>query len=414
MKKLLTFGYLLILSHQVWAYPYSNIYVFGDSLSDTGRLFEVIGIPAEPYFEGRSSNGKVWVEYLSEKLNLTYNPQTNYAWSGATTGTTNIWSEFFPDAELWGMQQQIDHYLENNTSADPNGLYIVWGGGNDFMGKLTGHQELITAGITNIVTTVGKLRQHGVQHLVVMNMPDLGKTPRVVASGYSAAMTELTMAFNQVLAENLQPFNVIQVDLPAISTMLSDTETFLNPVTLGINNFTDMCFDSSTGTVCQTHNFFWDDIHPTTKVHLALASILYSAVAKPVYIDDVRSQAILSLPIIKMNETVILDTEMVRDFDNTKFSIAVTDSKLHTTKFQDIFTFPNEPQYPSYDESTGELHLPIVLYVQKEYVVCVTTPCDPIFNYLTQYTVDLNLVPVVNPFSTPLFVLNHIDLLTSF
>ena len=31
---------LLYLPTQVWSYPYTEMYVFGDSLSDTGRLFQ--------------------------------------------------------------------------------------------------------------------------------------------------------------------------------------------------------------------------------------------------------------------------------------------------------------------------------------------------------------------------------------
>src|SRR5215469_5066295 len=42
-----------------------NIIVFGDSLPDTGNAFEATGHrePASPpYFDGRFSNGPVWVE----------------------------------------------------------------------------------------------------------------------------------------------------------------------------------------------------------------------------------------------------------------------------------------------------------------------------------------------------------------
>ncbi|MDY6992457.1 MAG: SGNH/GDSL hydrolase family protein, partial [Pseudomonadota bacterium] len=43
----------------------SPIYVFGDSLSDKGNLFELTGLPPDPpYFNGRFSNGLLWSEYL--------------------------------------------------------------------------------------------------------------------------------------------------------------------------------------------------------------------------------------------------------------------------------------------------------------------------------------------------------------
>src|SRR5690349_5751265 len=47
-----------------------DLVVFGDSLSDTGDLFEMIGYPPPPYVEGRFSNGLVWAEYLAASLGL--------------------------------------------------------------------------------------------------------------------------------------------------------------------------------------------------------------------------------------------------------------------------------------------------------------------------------------------------------
>jgi len=43
------------------------------------------GIFPKPYFQGRYSNGPVWVEYLASKLRLTSNPDTNFAFGGSTT-----------------------------------------------------------------------------------------------------------------------------------------------------------------------------------------------------------------------------------------------------------------------------------------------------------------------------------------
>ncbi|OAD20153.1 GDSL family lipase, partial [Candidatus Thiomargarita nelsonii] len=138
MKNKFLLKYILILCYlpiQAWSFPYSEIYVFGDSLSDTGRLFEAIELPSVPYSEGRFSDGEVWVEILAEDfLDLSYNPQTNFAWGGATTGTTNVFHEDLP-----GLQQQVDTYLEK--AADPNGLYVIWAGSNDFLSGVTNPEQ---------------------------------------------------------------------------------------------------------------------------------------------------------------------------------------------------------------------------------------------------------------------------------
>jgi len=38
----------------------SQLYIFGDSLSDTGNVTLVNGLPLAPYFPGHFSNGTVW------------------------------------------------------------------------------------------------------------------------------------------------------------------------------------------------------------------------------------------------------------------------------------------------------------------------------------------------------------------
>ncbi|MBD2184924.1 SGNH/GDSL hydrolase family protein [Aerosakkonema funiforme] len=106
---------------------FSQMFVFGDSLSDDGNLFALTGgavPPSPPYFNGRFSNGLVWVEDLAPTLALPVNPSTNFAVGGATSGTLNTGSSLLP-----GLQQQIDNFVvANRASADPNGLYVVWAG----------------------------------------------------------------------------------------------------------------------------------------------------------------------------------------------------------------------------------------------------------------------------------------------
>ena len=57
---------------------FTALYAFGDSLSDTGRSPS----PAQSYFNGRYSNGPLWVEYLSASLELSYKAANNF---GSTT-----------------------------------------------------------------------------------------------------------------------------------------------------------------------------------------------------------------------------------------------------------------------------------------------------------------------------------------
>ena len=94
------------------ALSYDALYAFGDSLTDTGRE------PAEPYFhyDGRWSNGPLWVEYLSVLLGFSYNPDNNLAHSGAQTDDT--------------LGQVIAFVPATDVG---HSLFVVWAGGNDFL-----------------------------------------------------------------------------------------------------------------------------------------------------------------------------------------------------------------------------------------------------------------------------------------
>ena len=421
MGKLFKFSYMLILgwclSTPVWSYPYSEIYVFGDSLSDTGRLFKAIGIPPDPYFAGRSSNGPVWVEQLAAYLDLNYNPQTNFAWAGATTGTVNIWNETFPDTKLFGLQQQVDTYIEQTTVADAQALYVVWAGANDFASEMTDPQQTVTNAVSNIVTAVTKLRQHGAQHILVANLPDLGKTPRGLAKEpvISEMLSLLTRSFNQALASSLQSLEVMQVDMLSALTMLTDPRTITDMAKLNLYNFTEACFNSTSASVCDMPNnyFYWDDIHPTTQGHFAIALVIYAAVADPKYINNT-----LVIPVVKLadgkNDKLVFNVQLDRDLDDNRFVVKTTGSTFLTEmSYQSLITSPQIRQYPTYNTTTQVLSLPMVLVINKKNIVCVAAPCHPILTVEAKYKTDSTLIPgtLDNPFKVPSFILTKANIL---
>src|SRR6266498_3238399 len=47
-----------------------SLVVFGDSLSDNGNLFNLIGRPAPPYWNGHFSNGPTYAEQLARMLGM--------------------------------------------------------------------------------------------------------------------------------------------------------------------------------------------------------------------------------------------------------------------------------------------------------------------------------------------------------
>ncbi len=89
-------GLLVLAVQPIWvsAGTVTDLIVFGDSLCDVGNRFDVSkgSTPApEDYWEGRYSNGPVWVSRYSELIGVTEPTRslaggTNYAYGGAETG----------------------------------------------------------------------------------------------------------------------------------------------------------------------------------------------------------------------------------------------------------------------------------------------------------------------------------------
>ncbi len=259
---------------------FDEIYVFGDSLSDTGNVFKVTGgflPPSPPYFQGRASNGPLWVEYLAPKLELTPNPNTNFAFGGATTGRSNT----TPFPGLPGLQQQINGFTVANPAANSNALYVVWAGSNDYLG---GGASDPTQPVENLSTAVTSLASVGAENILVPNLPDLGRLPGTLGSESSSTLSRLTEAHNSGLAKVLSGLsqdlgpdtNIIPLDVNALFD-----QAITNPAEFGFTNVTTACLDNFVACDNPDEFLFWDDIHPTTAVHQIVGEAAFAAVPEP-------------------------------------------------------------------------------------------------------------------------------------
>ncbi|MBD3887171.1 SGNH/GDSL hydrolase family protein [Phormidium tenue FACHB-886] len=257
----------------------NQIFVFGDSLSDVGNSFSIIqkaggeGLPpSPPYFQGRFSNGLVWVEYLAHLLKILPDRHTNFATGGANTDSTNTYIPNNP-AHLPGLQQQIDGFITslNQHSLNTKGLYIVWTGANDY---LSGSATNPAGVITNLIHAIQSLASVGAQHILVANLPDLGDLPAAQKQS-SASLSALTQAHNSSLAVALQALkpslnshtNVMLLDVASLFK-----QVFSDPTKFGFTNVKDIELEQLAHFQGYTDKFFfWDEIHPTTAVHSVLA-----------------------------------------------------------------------------------------------------------------------------------------------
>ncbi|MCI0747990.1 MAG: SGNH/GDSL hydrolase family protein [Verrucomicrobia subdivision 3 bacterium] len=267
----LAFGVVLAgsLAAEAKSTPFSRITVFGDSLSDIGNLHRLTeGFPPPPYVEGRFSNGELWIEYLAEDLGMDLLPEDNYAVGGATTGSVNVNGPVF-GLNLPGLQDQIAAFLaaRQPSGADPEALYVIWAGANDFFLALEGGVDpatMIAGGVSNTVRAVHLLWSAGAAHIMVVNVPDLGLTPSGLASGRSAAITQLAAAYNHLLGTALQNLAHADVQTIFVDAFATLQAMVTSPADFDFTNVTTS-FLSTGGDPSEF--LFWDMVHPTTRGH---------------------------------------------------------------------------------------------------------------------------------------------------
>jgi phospholipase/lecithinase/hemolysin len=238
---------------------FAAIAVFGDSLSDSGNA-------------GRASDGPVWVEYLARSLRIPLTPSTmggtNFATGGALTHGPG-----------YSLRAQADDFLRSRqlTGLDARTLYVIWGGANDLrtaVGTDDSGRAVVEA-VAAIRSIVEDLLRAGAVDIVVANLPALGRAPewrnRMAAA---AEATLLAHRFNAALERELHE---LQSRYPARIRLVDVLGIFekvvANPGRGGFSNATEPCRTATEACRDPAGYVFWDDIHPTTAAHAALARI---------------------------------------------------------------------------------------------------------------------------------------------
>src|ERR687886_241969 len=242
----------------------NELYVFGDSLSDMGTVFRMTGgtYPPHPtYYQGRYSNGRVWVEYLADRLKLPSDRVTNFAYGGATTGSSS--SSLVP-----GLLTQVQSFTQAHQRTNPDALYVLWAGANDYLQGASS----ATIPVENVTGAIASLAGVGAKKLLVANLPDLGQLPATRTHANSASLTALTQAHNQGLRRALKVLSQQHSDLK-IATLDANAlyrDAIASPAKYGLTNVMSACL--SGGGVCGSPDrfLFWDGIHPTTAAHKIL------------------------------------------------------------------------------------------------------------------------------------------------
>jgi thermolabile hemolysin len=251
--------------------PINQLVVFGDSLSDTGTVFRATGglYPSDPpYFQGRYSNGRVWVEYLADQLGLSAGQISNFACGGATT--SGEFSNLVP-----GLLAQVQSFTKRQSNTTSNVLYVLWAGANDYLQGTTNP----TLPVANISKAIESLAGIGATKILVANLPDLGQLPATRNTANSSNLSTLTEAHNSGLRRSLKVLKQRRSDLQIAMLDANSLyrQAITNPAQFGFTQVTSACLIGSSSCRNPEQFLFWDSIHPTTAGHQILATTTAAA-----------------------------------------------------------------------------------------------------------------------------------------
>jgi len=259
-----------------------NLLAFGDSLSDMGNAKDsILNVPdVPPYWNGRFSNGPVWLEYVSDAYGLSttvgsLNEQgDNRAFGGSQTG------QGYSYVLLPNVGTQITNYLGNVQSTIPsNDVISLWSGGNDFLYG-TANSNTIVA---NMESHIRQLQAAGANEFIIPNLPPLEKTPEVLGR----SQNQQNDIASEVISYNNKLSNLVTDLVAELGIIIHHIDAWSlfndivdNSLALGITNTQDsacsasatllplpICNSASTLVANPDEYIFFDKAHPTRVMH---------------------------------------------------------------------------------------------------------------------------------------------------
>ena len=218
---------------------------------------------------------------------------TDFAIGGSVTGITG--ENAGAVAALTDLQAQVSYFKTAVATPVANALYTVWSGSNDLLNLVTdaNFASLLASGaaaadvtqsVSNEVASVNSLIADGAKSLLVLNVPDLGKTPEALALGAAgdAAASSLAGSFDQQLSAALAADNTGGARVAVEDTYGLIDNAVANPAAYGLTDVTDPVYTGSftqdNGTLVssdpavQDQYLFFDHLHPTETGQLAIAA----------------------------------------------------------------------------------------------------------------------------------------------
>jgi outer membrane lipase/esterase len=286
------------------AQTFSDVVVFGDSLSDDGNVAQLSSLPAG--FGFTTNPDSVYADLVAEafSFNLTNSLSggTDYAVGGACAIKNSVSFTCVNDpsgpAGAFSITNQVTGYLAGHGGkADPNGLYMMWGGANDIF-TATGNPataQLVTGlAAQTMVGLISTVQNAGAKTIVVFNLPDIGLTPSFVGTPLQGTASGLAFVYNSTFNGGLATLDdgIVPINVNGLFN-----EIVGDPGAYGFTNVTGQaCGVGSSSVACgptgaplpyhyapgtNESYLFADSVHPTGAAHQMLANIVVATLTAP-------------------------------------------------------------------------------------------------------------------------------------
>ena len=272
-----------------------NLLAFGDSLSDMGNARNsILNVPdVPPYWQGRFSNGQVWLEYVSDAYGLQTSIGSgtatgdNRAFGGSQTGTG------YSYLLLPNVGTQISNYLTSVQSTISNTEVVsLWVGGNDFLYG-SANADIIA---TNMEAHIRQLANGGATEFIIPNLPPLESTPEISSRSQSqqTAIQQEVVLYNQKLAGIIVNLSAeLGITIHSIDAWTIFNDILQNKQALGLTNTQDaactggisllplpICSSGDTVVPNVDEYLFFDKAHPTRVMHRFIARFAIEAIGE--------------------------------------------------------------------------------------------------------------------------------------
>ena len=283
----------------------ATLFVFGDSLVDTGNADAALRAQGQPtrtpasagYFQNRFSNGYNFADIVSMNMGqgaskafgypappYTYfYGGTNFSYGGAQTrddghGTAGHSPSF---------QDQLALFAASGKTIAADDYVLITFGGNDIQQELLkkvanpSYVPDFTATNLALQTGIAALVNAGARNIVVTGEADVGQIPRITQLG-SPALDALGSLLSETLNESFRArtqaaATATKLNIQFFDLLAYERDLLGNAAANGFTNTTDPCLDEATGTLanptCAGYLYF-DRIHPTASAHQLIGNAI--------------------------------------------------------------------------------------------------------------------------------------------